>query len=154
MASKSKESAGDDIAGITPGKAKNAVKVAKVLAPAVLPVVAPYAAQAAAFARDRYDRMRARRLGIAVDELGEYSGKGAGLQARINGVRGSLVELMKRDGERDEEFAKRAGSTADNLATAVRAAERMPAPRRKAAHRAVSAELDRLEAELLTRLGV
>lgn len=36
---------------LTPGKAKNAVKVAKVLGPSVLPVIAPYAAQAAGYVR-------------------------------------------------------------------------------------------------------
>jgi hypothetical protein len=40
------------------------------------------------------------------------------------------------------------------LATAVRAAERMPSARRRPAHRAVAADLDQLEADLLRHLGV
>ena len=40
------------------------------------------------------------------------------------------------------------------LLAAVRASERMPAPRRKAAHRAISTDLDAMEADLLKRLGV
>ena len=41
-----------------------------------------------------------------------------------------------------------------DLAAAVRAAELMPTERRRAAHRAVAAELDRIEPELLRLLGV
>ena len=47
-----------------------------------------------------------------------------------------------------------AGTRWPQLAAAVRAAERMPSARRKAAHKAVAAELDRIERELLRRLGV
>ncbi|MER7084049.1 DUF6474 family protein, partial [Saccharopolyspora kobensis] len=36
----------------------------------------------------------------------------------------------------------------------VRAAERMPTQRRRSAHRAVDAELGRIEDDLLTRFGV
>lgn len=152
-----KDSGGDaSTPRITPGKAKNAVKVAKVLAPSVLPVVAPYANQAVAYAREGYDRLRARRLGIAVNQLGEYTGKGAAMHARINGVRSAVGELAE-SGQRTEDdlrFAKQSTATLDKLATAVRAAERMPSSRRRAAHRAVAEELDIVEAGLLSRLGV
>src|SRR5436190_1117870 len=59
----------------TPKKAKNAVAVAKVLGPAVIPVVAPYAVRAAGAAREMYDRYQARKLGVAVDQLGSYTGR-------------------------------------------------------------------------------
>ncbi|WP_031466597.1 DUF6474 family protein [Sciscionella sediminilitoris] len=156
MARKDKTGEAEQTPRITPGKAKNAVKVVRVLAPSVLPVVAPYAAQAAAYARDGYDRLRARRLGIAVDQLGEYTGRGAAMHARINGLRSAVGELAE-SAERTEDdlrFATRSASTLDKLATAVRAAERMPTARRRAAHRAVAEELDIVEAGLLARLGV
>lgn len=141
---------------LTPGKAKNAVKVAKVLGPSVLPVIAPYAAQAAGYVREGYDRLRARRLGVAVEQLGEYTGKGAGLHARINGTRSAIGELAEsRDRTEDDlRFVERSASTLDKLTTAVRAAERMPTSRRHAAHRAIAEELDIVEAGLLARLGV
>ena len=41
------------------------IGLAKVVAPAVVPVVAPYALRAASMARDAVDRMRARRLGVS-----------------------------------------------------------------------------------------
>lgn len=127
------------------------VGVAKVLGPAVIPVVAPYLLKAASAARDGLDRARARRLGIDVADLAEYTGRGGALHVRIVGADQSLAEMESRD--TDREFAVRSRETLAKLGAAVRAAERMPAARRKAAHKAVAAELDPIERELLRRLG-
>ncbi|WP_181775942.1 DUF6474 family protein [Amycolatopsis pittospori] len=141
---------------ITPKKAKNAVAVAKVLGPAVLPVIAPYAVRAAGAARELYDRYQAKKLGVAVDQLGEFSGRGAALHARIAGLTQGLTELRKsaKATEADVSFAKDTQGTLEQLSATVRASERMPAARRKAAHRAVAGELDQLEGKLLHRLGI
>ncbi|MFE2752459.1 DUF6474 family protein [Actinosynnema sp. NPDC059335] len=136
--------------GFTPGRAKNLVGVAKVLAPALIPVVAPVAARAAALLSDRYDHFRASRLGVPVDQLTRYSGKGARLHARIVGFGEALDQLRGSDAAYVEGVEKRLAQ----LLAAVRASERMPAPRRRAAHRAISADLDAMEADLLKRLGV
>ena len=154
MARKAKHDAGE--ARVTPKKAKNAVAVAKVLGPAVLPVVAPYAVRAAGAARELYDRYQARKLGVAIDQLGEYTGRGAALHARIAGLVQGLAELRKssKASAADTKFADETQGTLEQLSATVRAAERMPAARRKAAHRAVAGELDRLEEQLLHRLGV
>lgn len=141
----------------TPGDARKAVGVAKILGPAL----APYAWQAFTAARDGYDRARARRLGVPVDDLGRFTGRGAALHARIAGDAEALRDLRTRTGGRSaaeislvEKFADQAESRLGQLTSAVRAAEHMPAPRRRAAHRAVTGELDRIEADLLQRLGV
>ncbi|GLZ41288.1 DUF6474 family protein [Actinokineospora sp. NBRC 105648] len=141
---------------VTPGKAKNAIAVAKVLGPVVLPVVTPYVVKTAAAVRDRWDRRKARRLGVAVDDLGQYSGRGGSLHARIAGAASGLTELRtKRDAKpEDVAFADEAEGKLRQLAAAVRAAERMPTPRRRAAHRAVGTELDAIEERLLHALGV
>lgn len=136
---------------LTPGSAKNMLGVAKILGPAVLPVIAPYALKAASAARDGLDRYRARKLGIDVADLAEYSGRGGALHARLVGADQSLAEMESR--ESDREFAVRGRETLTKLAAAVRAAERMPTARRKAAHKAVAAELDPIEREILRRLG-
>ncbi|UMP02731.1 DUF6474 family protein [Amycolatopsis sp. EV170708-02-1] len=140
----------------TPKKAKNAVAVAKVVGPAVLPVIAPYAVRAAGAARELYDRYQAKKLGVAVDQLGEFSGRGAALHARIAGLTQGLAELKKsaKATDSDVAFAKDTQGTLEQLSATVRASERMPAARRKAAHRAVAGELDQLEGKLLHRLGI
>jgi len=135
---------------LTPSSAKNLVGVAKVLGPAVLPVVTPYLVRAAAVARDGVDRVRARRLGVDVARLAEFSGRGGALHARIVGVSDSLAEMPATE----REFVEKSQGTLGKLAVAVRAVERMPTARRKAAYGAVARELDPIERELLRRLGV
>lgn len=135
---------------LTPARAKNLIGLAKVVAPAVVPVVAPYALRAASVARDAVDKMRARRLGVEVAELATYSGRGGALHARIAGAAQAAADLRVSDAA----FADSSESRLTQLAAAVRAAERMPVSRRKAAHKAISQELDRVEEELLRRLGV
>jgi Family of unknown function (DUF6474) len=141
---------------LTPGSAKNLVGVAKIIGPAVLPVVTPYLMKAAGAARDGLDRRRARRLGIDVAELPEFTGRGGALHVRIVGADQSLAELEGRESASDDDraYATRARDTLTNLAAAVRAAERMPTARRKAAHKSISHGLDPIERELLRRLGV
>ena len=141
---------------ITPGKAKNAVAVAKVLGAAVLPVVTPYLAKTAGTVRDRWDRHRARRLGVDIEELAQYSGRGGGLHARLAGATTALTDLRAKPGASagDVSRADTTETKLRQLTAAVRAAERMPTARRKAAHTAVAAELDQIEESLLHRLGV
>ncbi len=141
---------------LTPSNARNLIGVAKVLLPAVVPVVSPYLLKAAGTARDQLDRLRARRMGVDVADLAKFSGRGGGLHARIAGDADALTELANRS-DADAatlEFTGRGRETLTSLAAAVRAAERMPTSRRKAAHQAVNTELDRVESELLRRLGV
>lgn len=141
---------------ITPKKAKNALAVAKIVGPAVIPVLTPLALRAFGEARDRIDRMKARRLGVAVGDLAQFSGRGGALHARISGVAEAIEELRDRRSAsaEDRTFADRSETTLRQLTAAVRAAERMPTSRRRAAHRAVATELDELEERLLSRLGL
>ncbi|WP_216212571.1 DUF6474 family protein [Amycolatopsis aidingensis] len=137
-------------------RARTAVGVAKVVGPAVGPVLAPFAVRAAGVARDAYDHYRARQLGVPVARLSEFTGRGAALHARIAGVADGLADLRRaqRATVGDQAFADQAQGTLEQLTASVRAAERMPAARRKAAHRAVAGELERLESQLLHRLGI
>lgn len=137
---------------ITPRNAKNAVAVAKVIGPAVAPVLLPFVVKAAARLRAVKDNRRARKLGVPIADLAKYTGKGASLHARIAGLADSVGEIRERG--KDTEFADEMTATLAQLASAVRAAERMPTPRRKAAHRAVASELGQLEQRLLHKLGI
>ncbi|HEX4702938.1 MAG TPA: DUF6474 family protein [Pseudonocardiaceae bacterium] len=73
-------------------------------------------------------------VGWQVDAVGWWLGSGRGWLA---------------SGSERPEFPVRARETLAKLAVAVRVAERMPAARRKAAHRAVAAGLDLIEQESL-----
>ncbi|MER7010514.1 DUF6474 family protein [Saccharopolyspora sp. NPDC000359] len=140
---------------ITPGNAKKVIGVAKVVGPVLL----PFAVRAASAARDTYDRARARRLGVPVDDLGTFTGHGAALHARIAGDTEALRALREQAGDQEarlvaEQYAERTGARLMQLTTAVRAAERMPTQRRRSTHRAVNAELNQIEGDLLSRFGI
>ncbi|HEY0638216.1 MAG TPA: DUF6474 family protein [Pseudonocardiaceae bacterium] len=134
---------------ITPRNARRAIGVAKI----VVPVLAPFVIQAAGYARHRWDLARARRLGLAPDQLAGVTGRGAALHARLARLATVLREVEQRY-PRDTADNARVEARLSDLAAAMHAAELMPAARRKAAHRAVSAELDALEDALLHRLGL
>ena len=106
--------------------------------------------------RAQLDTTRAQKMGIAVDQLGDYTGHGAKLSARIAGAESSVTEILSRkpDDAETQRFAAAIRERLGDLSTAVRAAEQMPQARRKAAHQAISSELDGVEADLLARLGV
>lgn len=135
-------------------KAKRYLAVSRIVAP----VLAPYAMAAAGTLRHRWDDHRSRRLGVSPEELGGYSGRGGHLHARISRIARTFGEL-RDDGstERDartKAFVETNEPRLHDFAAAVRAAEQMPVNRRKAAYRAVSKDLDRIEVELLSHLGI
>jgi len=137
---------------ITPSSTKRVIGVAKI----VVPVVAPFAIKAAGYARHRWDTSRARRLGVPLDQLPGLSPRGSALHARLVRLAGSARDLaQRRPGDRSlAEFVSTTDARLTDLAAAMHAAELMPGPRRRAAHRAVAAELDVLEPELLRHLGL
>ena len=125
---------------------------------AVAPLLAPYALAAAGAVRGAWDARKAARLGVAADQLGAYAGPGGALHARLSRIAEALTELesgpqAQSDGEVSAFAADTRPRLAD-LAVAVRAAEQMPTPRRRTAYRAIGEELDRIEVDLLTHLGV
>jgi hypothetical protein len=134
------------------GQIKKYLGVARVL----IPVLAPLAYRAATFVRGRIDARRAHRLGIGLDQLGDYSGHGARLQARISGASSALTEIADKAGKDAEtqKFVTASRDRLDSLTAAIRTAEQMPAPRRRAVHTSISSELSGVEADVLARLGV
>jgi hypothetical protein len=138
----------------TAARAKRLLGVSK----AVAPLLAPYALAAAGVARSRWDAYRAGRLGVEPGQLSQYTGPGGALHARLSRMAQALQELEAGTGVRstedDKAFAAGIRPRLADLAVAVRAAEQMPSPRRRTAYRAIGGELDRIEVELLTRLGV
>lgn len=152
----SAERAGADVrrgrGPMTPARARRLIGVGR----AVLPLLAPYALAAAGVARARWDAYQAARLGVTPDRLNAYTGRGGALHARIDRLAEALTALDERPDESaaGRRFAAETRPRLADLAVAVRAAEQMPAPRRRVAHRAVADELDRIELALLHHLGV
>src|SRR5690606_36793194 len=98
-----------------------------------------------------------RRLGVPVDDLGSFTGKGAKLHARLAGDAAALRDLQVQTGAADPQADQYAGQTLarlDHLTSAGRAAWRVPAGPRRAADRSVHRGLDRIEEGLLSRYGV
>lgn len=143
----------DKVAGkarkpLTAARAKRMIGVSR----AVAPLLAPYALAAAGVVRAQWDARRAARLGVEPGQLAKFSGVGGALHARISRIAEALDELG--DDGANRAFAADTRPRLTDLAVAVRAAGQMPAARRKTAHRAIGGELDRIEVELLKRLGV
>lgn len=132
---------------LTASRAKRLVGVGT----AVAPLLAPYALAAAGAVRAGWDARRAARLGVDPTQLSAYAGPGGTLHARLGRVAEALTEL---EAHGTHPFAVDTRPRLTDLAVAVRAAEQMPAPRRRTAYRSIATELDRIETDLLAHLGV
>lgn len=130
---------------------KKYLGVARVLAPVLIPL----AYRGATLVRSQLDTRRAQKLGVGVEQLGDYAGHGAKLTARIGSVEKSVAEIAAVNGDTETaEFTVATKKRLASLETAVRAAEQMPAPQRRTAHTAIAKELAGIEADVLARLGV
>jgi hypothetical protein len=137
---------------LSPTRIRRMLTVSRLLAPILTPLIY----RAAMAARAMIDQRRADQLGIPLAQIGQFSGHGAQLSARIAGAEKSLQMVQDRkpkDAETKQFVSAITGRLAD-LAAAVTAAEYMPATRRRAAHDAISSQLDGIEADLLARLGL
>ncbi|OBH24320.1 DUF6474 family protein [Mycobacterium sp. E1319] len=136
----------------SPTRIRRVLTVSRLLAPVLTPIIY----RAAVSARALVDQRRADQLGIPLAQIGQFSGHGAELSARIAGAEKSLRSVQDRK-PRDAETKQFVTAITDRLAdlsAAVTAAENMPAGRRRAAHAAIAALLDGIEADLMARLGL
>ncbi|CPR10815.1 hypothetical protein BN971_02085 [Mycobacterium bohemicum DSM 44277] len=136
----------------SPTRIRRMLTVSRLLAPILTPVIY----RAAMAARAMIDQRRADQLGIPLAQIGQFSGHGAQLSARIAGAEKSLQMVQDRK-PKDAETKRFASAITERLAdlsAAVTAAENMPAGRRRAAHAAISSQLDGIEADLMARLGL
>lgn len=137
---------------LSPARIRRALTVSRLLAPVVVPV----AYRAAIAARGAIDERRADRLGVPLSQLGQFSGQGGQLSARISGAESSLrmvADKKPKDAE-TKRFVAAMTERLTALSAAVTAAENMPGPRRRAAHTAITEQLDGIDADLMARLGV
>jgi len=137
---------------LSPTRIRRVLTVSRLLAPILTPVIY----RAAMAARALIDQRRANQLGIPLAQVGQFSGHGARLSARIAGSEQSLrmVQEKKPNDAETKQFAAAVSERLTDLSAAITAAEHMPAARRRAAHSAISSQLDGIEADLMARLGL
>lgn len=137
---------------LSPSRIRRTLTASRLLAP----IVVPLAYRAAIAARGLFDERRADRLGVPLTQLGQFSGQGGRLSARISGAEHSL-RLVAERAPRDAETTQFVTAISERLAAlsaGVTAAENMPGPRRRAAQSSISDQIDGIDADLMTRLGV
>lgn len=137
---------------LSPFRIRRVITVTRLLAPIVVPVVY----RGAITARGYVDQRRADRLGVPLSQIGQFSGHGAQLSARIAGAEQSLRQVADRKPKDSEtkQFVAAITERLGELSVAVTAAENMPASRRRSAHAAIERQLDGIEADLMARLGL
>jgi hypothetical protein len=137
---------------LSPTRIRRVLTVSRLLAPILTPVIY----RAAMAARAIIDQRRADQLGIPLAQIGQFSGHGAQLSARIAGAEKSLrmVQDKKPKDAETKQFVSAIAERLSDLSAAVTAAENMPAARRRAAHAAISTQLDGIEADVMARLGL
>ena len=137
---------------LSPTRIRRMLTVSRLLAPILTPVIY----RAAMAARGLIDQRRADQLGIPLTQIGQFSGHGARLSARIAGSEQSLrmVQDKKPKDAETKQFVVAVTERLTDLSAAVATAENMPAERRRAAHAAISSQLDGIEADLMARLGL
>jgi hypothetical protein len=137
---------------LSPTRIRRVLTVSRLLAPILTPVIY----RAAMAARAIIDQRRADQLGIPLAQIGQFSGHGAQLSARIAGAEKSLrmVQDKKPKDSETKQFVSAIAERLSDLSAAVTAAENMPATRRRAAHAAISSQLDGIEADVMARLGL
>jgi hypothetical protein len=137
---------------LAPSRIRRTLTVSRLLAPVVVPV----AYRAAMAARGAIDERRADRLGVPLTQLGQFSGHGGRLSARIAGAEQSLrlvAEKNPKDGE-TKQFVSAVTDRLAALSAAVTAAENMPGSRRRSAQASIGEQLDGIDADIMARLGV
>ncbi len=137
---------------LSPTRIRRVLTVSRLLAPIVVPLVY----RAAVAARGLIDQRRADQLGVPLAQIGQFSGHGARLSARVAGAEQSL-RLVHDKNPKDAEtkqFVAAVSERLTDLSAAITAAENMPAARRRTAHSAISRQLDGVDADLMARLGL
>ena len=137
---------------LSPTRIRRLLTVSRLLAPIIVPVVY----RVAIGARGLIDQRRADQLGVPLAQIGQFSGTGGRLSARIAGAEQTLrtVQDNKPKDAETQRFVAAISERLADLAAAVTAAENMPAPRRRGAHAAITRQIDEIDADLMARLGL
>lgn len=137
---------------LSPTRIRRLLTVSRLLAP----IVVPLAYRVAIAARGLIDQRRADQLGVPLAQIGQFSGHGGRLSARVAGAEQSLRTVQDKNPKDAEtgQFVTAISERLTDLSAAITAAENMPGPRRRAAHAAISRQLAEVDADLMARLGL
>ncbi|MBI9001166.1 DUF6474 family protein [Corynebacterium sp. CCM 9185] len=113
----------------------------------VVPLALPLIYRGVTLAREQLEKQQARRNGVTTEQLARYSGHGAPLKARIDGIRDNLDSAPVASGFRID-----AKERLDELVSAVNNAEYLAPQQRRRSHSTVARELDNLAAQIQERL--
>lgn len=118
------------------------------------PAVAAGTLRASTGVRGVLDERRARQLGVPVEDVAIYKGAAGTVQARIVGLRTALNDLRSRRGTDPAvaRFVDRTTARLGELSAATTATASMPSTTRRSALRAVAADLDDVDAQLMAHL--
>ena len=118
------------------------------------PAVAAGALRASTGVRGVLDERRARQLGVPIGDVAAYRGPAGEVQARIAGLRVALADLRARRGTDPTvaQFVDRTTARLGELSAAASATASMPSATRRSALRAVSADLDDVDSQLMSYL--
>jgi Family of unknown function (DUF6474) len=137
---------------LSPSRVRRVLAVSRILTP----ILVPLTYRASMTVRGLLDERRADKLGIPLHQVGQFSGQAGELSARIAGAERSLRAVAEKN-PKDSETAQFVSAMTDRLkelATAITAAEYMPADRRRVAQSAIAEQLDGIDADLMARLGI
>jgi hypothetical protein len=137
---------------LSPTRIRRLLTVSRLLAPIVVPLVY----RVAIAARGLIDQRRADQLGVPLAQIGQFSGHGGRLSARVAGAEQSLRTVQDKNPKDAEtkQFVTAISERLTDLSAAITAAENMPGPRRRAAHAAIARQLAEVDADLMARLGL
>lgn len=112
-----------------------------------LPVLIPLAYRGVTQLRGATATGRAKKAGVTPEQLAQFSGHGAGLQARIQGISNSLQGTDLPAG-----FKRDVEERLDELRSATDNAEFMTPEQRRRAHSAISGDIDKTTSEIQARI--
>lgn len=136
--------------GFSKDKAKSWIGGGRLL----VPVLVPLAYRAITAVQRRNQEVEAKKFGVSGSDVARFQGYGAPLRARIEATRESLKELGRSGAPGTDGFIKDANSRLDVMEDAIASAEKMTPDQRRRAHQSLTAELDGLDRQIISELGV
>lgn len=128
---------------LNPDRVNRWIKAARLATPVLLPL----AYRAITAGREQVVSSKARRSGLSTEQLAQFSGHGADLKARIEGVRGTLDDTKLSAG-----FRRDVNDRLDELHTAADNAEFMTPDQRRRALNAINRDIDTVAQDIQNKL--